>query len=190
VEHGWCLAWLCVRLRLASDHIQSVAVIPSATALDPSETTLTPSKLTATTAAPRKSPSKPDAGMGRGKTVLLPVWLPQHVYDLLLLPYIIGEIGIDSNIWDLESDSRLLAISQEGLHKVIVSEDLGIEAFELKSMDSFYRHAVSASVLVSYVAHLLMTTTDPTKGVRLSAETLSLRGCSHQEAHPDHEDEH
>jgi hypothetical protein len=127
-------------------YVQSVAVTPSATAPDSSTATLTPSKSTTAAAATRSSPSKPDAGAGRGKNVVLPVWLPRLVYNLLLLPYIIGKIGIGSNIWDLELDGRLLAIAQEGLNKVIHSKDLGIEAFELKSVDSLYWHAVSAFI--------------------------------------------
>jgi hypothetical protein len=66
-----------------------------------------------------------DKPKGCGKSVLLPEWLPEDVFDNLLLPYVMDLVGVDLHMWDLKSDSKLLIIAQASLDLVIKKEDLG-----------------------------------------------------------------
>jgi hypothetical protein len=109
-------------------HSQSIAVTPSAAASNPLTT------MAILAESPCKIPVK------RGKMESLPEWLPQLVFDASLLPHVIDKIGIDSNIWDLEANGRLLSIAQDGIDQVILNEDLGINVFELRTTHWLYRH--------------------------------------------------
>jgi hypothetical protein len=79
-----------------------------------------------------------DKPKGRGKLVSLPEWLPEDVFDNLLLPYVMDLVSIDLHMWDLKSDSKLLIIAQAGLDLVIKKEDLGIDEFEVDPTGSLY----------------------------------------------------
>jgi hypothetical protein len=123
-----------VHLITAVHCVQSVAVTPSAAASNSPTTTSTTNKLTVLAETPCKIAVK------RGKIESLPEWLPQLVFDASLLPHVIDKIGIDSNIWDLEANGKLLSIAQDGINQVILNEDLVIDMFELRTTHWLYRH--------------------------------------------------
>jgi hypothetical protein len=79
-----------------------------------------------------------DKAKGCGKSASLPEWLPKAVFDHLLLPYVINQIGVGTDMWDLESGSKLLDITQDGLDMVIAQEDLGVDGFKLNTSSRLY----------------------------------------------------
>jgi hypothetical protein len=84
--------------------------------------------------------AQPDNESKRSQSVSLPEWLSEHVFMNSLLPFVIDMIGIDTNIWDLDADGKLLSIAQDALDEVIALEDLGVEGCRLSAGDRFYQH--------------------------------------------------
>jgi hypothetical protein len=109
----------------------------------------------ATTSTPRKgknsSPSKlnapetpdgatdPLASEGRvhSKQASIPDWMPNYVFDNLVVPWIIDRFFIGAKIWDLDDD--FFDIVKSGINEAIYNENLDAGSFKLRTGQRFFQ---------------------------------------------------
>jgi hypothetical protein len=139
-----------------------------------------------------KSPQKLGRAEGStGRKARLPEWLPEEVWALSMLAYVLDRIGSERNIWDLGDDvgSRLQDIQQSTLDLMLASmPELGVEPFELKVTDALYLAVCFYSSYSMDYMRANMIFTDETGCLRPSAQALHTRCRPHPKAHQEHED--
>jgi hypothetical protein len=90
-----------------------------------------------------------------------------------LLPFVIHIIGIDTDIWDLEANGKLLSTAQDALDKVIALEDLGVEGYRLSASDRFYQHVRLCYDVICMLLKL-MVSVDSSEGLRPPPQALHI----------------